>query len=153
MLIADEYIEEFCNILRAGGKRIVFTNGCFDLLHTGHVRYLEQARDFGDVLIVGVNADASVSRLKGPTRPINSQDDRAYILASLKSVDYTVVFHEDTPYELIKLIAPNVLVKGGDYRGRDIVGQDIADEVKIVDFVAGKSTTRTIETIEKSATT
>jgi D-beta-D-heptose 7-phosphate kinase/D-beta-D-heptose 1-phosphate adenosyltransferase len=139
--------------LKQRGQKIVFTNGCFDLLHTGHVRYLEQARDFGDVLIVGVNADASVSRLKGPTRPINSQDDRAYILASLKSVDYTVVFHEDTPYELIKLIAPNVLVKGGDYRGRDIVGQDIADEVKIVDFVAGKSTTRTIETIEKSATT
>ena len=137
--------------LKQRGQKVVFTNGCFDLLHTGHVRYLEQARDFGDILIVGINSDASVSRLKGPNRPINSQDDRAYILASLKSVDYTVIFHEDTPYELIKLIEPNVLVKGGDYRGKDIVGQDIANEVKIVDFVTGKSTTRTIETIEKIA--
>lgn len=136
--------------LKRRGQKIVFTNGCFDLLHTGHARYLEQAREFGDVLIVGVNSDASVSRLKGPSRPINSEDDRAYILASLKSVDYTVIFHEDTPYELIKLIQPNVLVKGGDYRGKEVVGQDIAKEVKIVDFVAGKSTTGTIEKIAKS---
>lgn len=136
--------------LKRRGQKIVFTNGCFDLLHTGHARYLEQAREFGDVLIVGVNSDASVSRLKGPSRPINSEDDRAYILASLKSVDYTVIFHEDTPYELIKLIQPDVLVKGGDYRGKEVVGQDIAKEVKIVDFIVGKSTTETIEKIAKS---
>lgn len=136
--------------LKRRGQKIVFTNGCFDLLHTGHARYLEQAREFGDVLIVGVNGDASVSRLKGPSRPINSEDDRAYILASLKSVDYTVIFHEDTPYELIKLIQPDVLVKGGDYLGKEVVGQDIAKEVKIVNFVTGKSTTGTIEKIVKS---
>ena len=137
--------------LKQQGKKIVFTNGCFDLLHVGHVRYLEQARSFGDVLIVGVNADASVSRLKGPTRPVNTQDDRAQILAALKSVDFVVIFEQDTPYELIELVRPDVLVKGGDYRNQSVVGQDIAGELKIVDFIDGKSTTKTIQKIAEQS--
>ncbi len=130
------------------GKKIVFTNGCFDILHAGHVKYLEEAKSYGDILILGLNADSSVRKLKGPTRPINNQDDRAYILASLESVDYVVIFEEETPYELIKLIKPHVLVKGGDYEGKDVVGQDIANELKLVQFVDGKSTTNTIKRIQ-----
>ncbi|MFY9090212.1 D-glycero-beta-D-manno-heptose-7-phosphate kinase [Arcobacter aquimarinus] len=134
------------------GKKVVFTNGCFDILHAGHVKYLEVAKSYGDVLIVGVNADSSVRKLKGPTRPINNQDDRAYILASLESVDYVVIFEEETPYELIKLVKPHTLVKGGDYEGKDVVGQDIANELKLVQFVNGKSTTNTIKRIQNSET-
>ncbi|OCL97524.1 Bifunctional protein HldE [Aliarcobacter thereius] len=133
------------------GKKIVFTNGCFDILHVGHVKYLQEAKSYGDVLILGLNADSSVKKLKGDSRPINNQDDRAYILASLESVDYVVVFEEETPYELIKLIRPHILVKGGDYEGKDVVGQDIADELKLVQFVDGKSTTNTIKRIEENA--
>ena len=134
------------------GKKVVFTNGCFDILHAGHVKYLEVAKSYGDVLIVGVNADSSVRKIKGPTRPINNQDDRAYILASLESVDYVVIFEEETPYELIKLVKPHTLVKGGDYEGKDVVGQDIANELKLVQFVDGKSTTNTIKRIQNSET-
>lgn len=134
------------------GKKVVFTNGCFDILHAGHVKYLEVAKSYGDVLIVGVNADSSVRKLKGPTRPINNQDDRAYILASLESVDYVVIFEEETPYELIKLVKPHTLVKGGDYEGKDVVGQNIANELKLVQFVDGKSTTNTIKRIQNSET-
>lgn len=134
------------------GKKVVFTNGCFDILHAGHVKYLEVAKSYGDVLIVGVNADSSVRKLKGPTRPINNQDDRAYILASLESVDYVVIFEEETPYELIKLVKPHTLVKGGDYEGKDVVGQDIANELKLVQFVDGKSTTNTIKRIQNNET-
>lgn len=134
------------------GKKVVFTNGCFDILHAGHVKYLEVAKSYGDVLIVGVNADSSVRKLKGPTRPINNQDDRAYILASLESVDYVVIFEEETPYELIKLVKPHTLVKGGDYEGKNVVGQDIANELKLVQFVDGKSTTNTIKRIQNSET-
>lgn len=134
------------------GKKVVFTNGCFDILHAGHVKYLEVAKSYGDVLIVGVNADSSVRKLKGPTRPINNQDDRAYILASLESIDYVVIFEEETPYELIKLVKPHTLVKGGDYEGKDVVGQDIANELKLVQFVDGKSTTNTIKRIQNSET-
>lgn len=136
--------------LHSQGKKIVFTNGCFDILHVGHVKYLEVAKSYGDVLILGLNADNSVRKLKGPTRPINTQDDRAYILASLESVDYVVIFEEETPYELIKLIKPHVLVKGGDYEGKEVVGQDIADELKLVQFVDGKSTTNTIKRIQEN---
>ena len=135
--------------LRKRGKKIVFTNGCFDILHVGHVKYLETAKSFGDVLIVGLNSDESVSRLKGPTRPVNTEDDRAYILASLEAVDYVVKFYEDTPYELINALKPHILVKGGDYAGKDVVGQDIVDELRLVDFVQGKSTTKTIEKIKE----
>lgn len=143
-------IKTLASKLHNQGKKIVFTNGCFDILHVGHVKYLEVAKSYGDVLILGLNADSSVKKLKGPTRPINTQDDRAYILASLESVDYVVIFEEDTPYELIKLIKPHVLVKGGDYEGKEVVGQDIADELKLVQFVDGKSTTNTIKRIQEN---
>lgn len=143
-------IKTLSSKLHNQGKKIVFTNGCFDILHVGHVKYLEVAKSYGDVLILGLNADSSVRKLKGPTRPINSQDDRAYILASLESVDYVVIFEEETPYELIKLIKPHVLVKGGDYEGKEVVGQDIADELKLVQFVDGKSTTNTIKRIQEN---
>ena len=144
-------IEKLAKKLHSQGKKIVFTNGCFDILHVGHVKYLEVAKSYGDVLILGLNADSSVRKLKGLSRPINTQDDRAYILASLESVDYVVIFEEETPYELIKLIKPHVLVKGGDYEGKEVVGQDIADELKLVQFVDGKSTTNTIKRINENA--
>ena len=143
-------IKTLSSKLHSQGKKIVFTNGCFDILHVGHVKYLEVAKSYGDILILGLNADSSVRKLKGPTRPINTQDDRAYILASLESVDYVVIFEEETPYELIKLIKPHVLVKGGDYEGKEVVGQDIADELKLVQFVDGKSTTNTIKRIQEN---
>lgn len=145
-----EEIEKLAKELHKKGKKVVFTNGCFDILHVGHVKYLEEAKSYGDVLILGLNADSSVKKLKGPSRPINNQEDRAYILASLESVDYVVIFEEETPYELIKLVKPHTLVKGGDYEGKDVVGQDIADELKLVQFVDGKSTTKTIERIQNS---
>jgi D-beta-D-heptose 7-phosphate kinase/D-beta-D-heptose 1-phosphate adenosyltransferase len=138
-----------CTELKARGKRVVFTNGCFDLLHAGHVKYLETAKSFGDVLILGLNSDRSATALKGKERPINVQADRAYILAALEVVDYVVIFDEDTPYELIKAIKPHILVKGGDYKGKEVVGQDIADELKLVEFVDGKSSTQTIEKIKQ----
>ena len=137
--------------LKEEGKTVVFTNGCFDILHLGHVKYLEKAAEFGDVLIVGVNSDDSVRRLKGAERPVNSEFDRAYLLAALEAVDYVTIFDEDTPYELIKIVRPDVLVKGGDYRGKEVVGSDIAKEVKLVDFVEGRSTTKTIEKMKGSA--
>jgi len=152
---SDEHIKSLNEIailseeLKARGKKIIFTNGCFDILHAGHVRYLETAKSYGDILILGLNSDRSVKALKGDDRPINMQMDRAYILAALEAVDYVVVFDEDTPYNLIKAIEPHVLVKGGDYEGKDVVGQDIADELKLVQFVDGKSTTKTIEKIQQ----
>ena len=143
-------IERIAKRLRAQGRKLIFTNGCFDILHVGHVKYLEEAKSYGDALILGLNSDESVSRLKGPTRPVNSEEDRAYILASLEAVDYVVKFYDDTPYKLIKAVKPHVLVKGGDYEGKEVVGQDIADELRLVDFVDGKSTTKTIERIKGS---
>ena len=153
---SDGHIKTFDEIkdltvdLKNRGKKIVFTNGCFDILHVGHVKYLEEAKSFGDVLILGLNSDESVTTLKGEGRPINPQMDRAYILAALEPVDYVVIFNEETPYDLIKLIKPHTLVKGGDYKGKKVAGQGIADELKLVQFVDGKSTTKTIERILKS---
>ena len=140
-------IELLSKKLKINGKKLVFTNGCFDLLHTGHVRYLETAKSYGDVLILGLNSDRSVNALKGNSRPINNQQDRAYILAALDAVDYVVIFDEDTPYDLIKKIRPHILVKGGDYKGKNVVGHDLVDELKLVQFVEGKSTTETIKQI------
>ncbi len=141
-------IENISNRLRATGKKLVFTNGCFDILHRGHVSYLDIAKSFGDVLILGLNSDRSVRQLKGESRPINTQEDRAYILSALESVDYVVVFDEETPYDLISKVQPDILVKGGDYEGKVVVGSDIAKEVKLVEFVDGKSTTKTIGKIQ-----
>ena len=134
--------------LKIRRKKIVFTNGCFDLLHAGHIRYLEKDKEFGDVLIVGLNSNKSVTMLKGNDRPINDENDRAYLLAALESVDYVVIFDEKTPYDLIKIIQPNILVKGGDYKGKKVVGEYLVDDLKLIDFIEGKSSTRTIEKIK-----
>lgn len=135
--------------LKEKDKKIIFTNGCFDLLHAGHVRYLETAKSLGDVLILGLNSDQSVAALKGDSRPINRQYDRAYLLAALEAVDYVVIFDEDTPYNLIKAIKPHILVKGGDYQAQEVAGHSIVDELKLVEFVDGYSTTKTIEKIKQ----
>jgi D-beta-D-heptose 7-phosphate kinase / D-beta-D-heptose 1-phosphate adenosyltransferase len=140
-------INSLTNELKRKGHKIVFTNGCFDLLHVGHISYLESAKKFGDILILGLNSDRSVSALKGKERPVNTQEDRARIMSSLEVVDYVVIFDEDTPYELIKAIKPHILVKGGDYKGKKVIGQDIADELRLVEFIDGKSSTITIEKI------
>lgn len=137
--------------LRKQGKRVVFTNGVFDILHRGHVEYLAIAKSYGDVLIVGLNSDASVRRLKGTSRPIQKLNDRAVILLALKSVDYVVPFGEDTPERLIRAIAPDVLVKGADYRTKDIVGADFVlangGTVKRVRLTKGRSSTKIIKKI------
>ena len=134
-------------------KKIVFTNGCFDILHVGHKRYLQQAATLGDILVVGVNSDDSVRRLKGPDRPVNSEQDRAEILCALGFIDYVVIFEEDTPYELIKKIQPDVLVKGGDYSPDQVIGKDIVEErggsLELIPFVDGKSTTNIINKVNK----
>jgi D-beta-D-heptose 7-phosphate kinase/D-beta-D-heptose 1-phosphate adenosyltransferase len=143
-------IEKIAKELKAENKKIVFTNGCFDILHIGHVKYLQKAKTLGDKLIVGVNSNSSVKRLKGPTRPVNDEYDRAYLLASLEVVDYVIIFDEDTPYELIKKIKPDILVKGADYKGKEVVGSDIAKEVRLIDFVEGKSTTNIIKKVRNA---
>jgi rfaE bifunctional protein nucleotidyltransferase chain/domain len=134
-------------------RKVVFTNGCFDLLHVGHVRYLQEAADQGDLLVVGINSDASVKRLKGAERPVQNQEDRGEILAALGCVDYVVLFEEDTPFNLIKAVQPDVLVKGGDWPIEKIVGSDIVlargGEVKSLQFVNGRSTTGLVEKIRK----
>jgi len=153
-VLAGQELETALQKFRTEKKRIVFTNGCFDLLHIGHVRYLEEAAKLGDILIVGINTDASVRKLKGPTRPIQNETDRAEILASLKAVSHTVLFGEDTPLELIKIVQPNVLVKGGDWKINQIVGSDFVlqngGQVFSLQFVDGKSTTRLIEKSQQS---
>jgi len=140
---------------RQEGERVIFTNGCFDLLHPGHVTYLEAARDLGDLLVVGLNSDESVRRLKGPDRPILSQEDRALVLAGLRSVDYVVVFPEDTPLALIRRVLPDVLVKGGDWSADRIVGREVVEkaggQVASIPFVAGKSTTGIVERVLQRA--
>jgi D-beta-D-heptose 7-phosphate kinase/D-beta-D-heptose 1-phosphate adenosyltransferase len=133
--------------LRRLGRRIVFTNGCFDVLHSGHVRYLEQSRALGDVLIVALNSDAGVARLKGPGRPVNSQADRARVLAGLRCVDFVVVFDEDTPYDLIRTLCPDVLTKGGDYEAGQVVGHDLVPDTRVLAFVPGRSTSAILESI------
>lgn len=133
-------------------KKIVFTNGCFDIIHSGHVAYLNEAKKLGDILIVGMNSDESVSRLKGPTRPVNREQDRKFVLENLKSVDYVEIFSEDTPLNLIKHIKPSILVKGGDWKIEQIVGGDfvkaLGGEVYSLKFIDGYSTTSIIEKIK-----
>lgn len=140
------------NELRSDNKKIVFTNGCFDILHPGHVDYLSQARDLGDFLILGLNTDNSVKRLnKAPNRPVNNEQTRAMVLAGLSSIDAIVLFDEETPYELIKFLQPKVLVKGDDYALEKIVGYDVVKanggEVKTIPFLEGYSTTKLIRKI------
>jgi D-beta-D-heptose 7-phosphate kinase/D-beta-D-heptose 1-phosphate adenosyltransferase len=138
------------------GAKVAFTNGCFDLLHPGHVTYLEAARDLADVLVVGLNSDESVRRLKGPARPILSEAERATVLAGLRSVDYAVIFGEDTPAGLIRALVPDVLVKGGDWPVESIVGREVVEaaggRVLTIPFVEGQSTTGIVERIRKAVT-
>jgi rfaE bifunctional protein nucleotidyltransferase chain/domain len=148
-----ETLKRQLSIWRFQSKKIVFTNGCFDILHLGHIDYLGKAADEGDVLIIGVNTDNSTGKLKGPHRPINNQEQRSMILASLHFTDAVILFNEATPYELIKLIQPDVLIKGGDYKPKDIVGYDVViargGQVKTIDFLPGYSTTLIEEKIRK----
>ena len=127
--------------LKKAGKKAVFTNGCFDLLHAGHIYSLEKARSLGDFLFLGLNSDASVRRLKGPSRPINKAGDRALVLAALAAVDAVVVFGEDTPLKLIKALRPDILVKGADYRNGTVVGAEFSGRVALVPLLKGRSTT------------
>ncbi|MEJ5283908.1 MAG: bifunctional D-glycero-beta-D-manno-heptose-7-phosphate kinase/D-glycero-beta-D-manno-heptose 1-phosphate adenylyltransferase HldE [Brevinematia bacterium] len=131
--------------LKKKGKRIVFTNGCFDILHRGHITYLSEAKKLGDILVIGLNSDSSVKRLKGESRPINNENDRALMLSALEMVDYVVLFNEDTPYEILSKIKPDILVKGGDYKVENVVGREFAKETIILNFVDGYSTTSIIK--------
>ncbi|MBP8976071.1 MAG: D-glycero-beta-D-manno-heptose 1-phosphate adenylyltransferase [Bacteroidetes bacterium] len=157
LVVERDQLVPIRNDLKRQGKKVVFTNGCFDILHRGHVEYLQKAKQLGDVLIVGLNTDASVKRLKGAERPIVQQEDRAIVIAALAAVDYVCLFDEDTPYELIRVIVPDVLVKGADWSVENVVGRDIVEAaggmVKTIDFVPDRSTTsiitRIIQTAEK----
>jgi D-beta-D-heptose 7-phosphate kinase/D-beta-D-heptose 1-phosphate adenosyltransferase len=135
-------------------QRVIFTNGCFDILHRGHVEYLERAKGLGDVLIVGLNTDASVRRLKGAGRPIVEEDDRAHVLAGLASVDFVCLFGEETPQKLIELLVPDVLVKGADWAVEDVVGREVVEaaggSVRTIEFLPDRSTSRIIEKIRTS---
>lgn len=161
MNVMTEELNSLMKKIRSEGKTVVFTNGVFDVLHRGHAEYLRKSKELGDVLIVGVNDDDSVRRLKGKDRPVNCLDDRIYVLNSLRHVDYTVVFRSDTPLELIKMVMPDILVKGGDYDPditdssdrKYIVGSDIVKgsggKVTVIDLVEGRSTTNTIKKLKE----
>jgi rfaE bifunctional protein nucleotidyltransferase chain/domain len=150
ILDATQQVREW----KEAGKKVVFTNGCFDLVHLGHVDYLEKARNLGDKLVLGLNTDSSVSRFKGPERPLQDQHSRARVLAAMEFVDLVVFFDDDTPFNLISELVPNILVKGSDYLAENIVGSDVVKrnggEVKTIDFVPGYSTTRIVEKIKRT---
>jgi rfaE bifunctional protein nucleotidyltransferase chain/domain len=144
-VLGGESLERQLALWRFKNERLVFTNGCFDILHRGHIEYLARAADLGSLLIVGLNTDASVKRLKGISRPVNNEHDRALLLASLHFVDAVILFDDDTPYRLIQRIQPDILVKGGDYQVDDIVGNDIVrakgGQIIVIDLLRGYSTT------------
>jgi len=146
-------IEKIVKELKSSGQKIIFTNGCFDIIHAGHIQYLQEAKNLGDILIIGLNSDFSVRKLKGENRPINNETNRSIVLSGFYFVDYVVVFEENTPYDLINLIKPNILVKGGDWEIQDIVGSDIVlekgGEVKSLSFKEGFSTTKLINKIKE----
>ena len=152
-IFSRDSLYKHCNSWRALGKKIVFTNGCFDILHRGHLDYLARAADFGNILVIGVNSDASVKRLKGDSRPLVNEQDRLFQLASLVYVDAVCLFDEDTPQELIEIVKPDVLAKGGDYTINTIVGADFVAKnggrVEVIPFVEGYSTTGLIDNIKK----
>lgn len=153
MIVHQELLIDIIKNLKAHGKKIVFTNGCFDIIHPGHVSYLRESKRLGDILIVALNTDESVRKLKGQNRPINNQDDRAIVMDELKSVDFVTHFAEETPYNIINSLVPNVLTKGGDYKSEEVVGYDIVTqnggEVAIINFVDGKSTTSIINKMKQ----
>lgn len=152
-ILDGKNLENWLEECRRSGKKIVFSNGCFDILHRGHVEYLSKAAAKGDALIIGLNTDASVRRLKGPSRPVNDENSRAFVLAALEFVSAVTLFDEDTPYQLINKVQPDVLVKGSDYKPEDIVGYDIVmakgGRVETIDLVEGFSTTKTIEKLSR----
>jgi D-beta-D-heptose 7-phosphate kinase / D-beta-D-heptose 1-phosphate adenosyltransferase len=153
-VVSREFLSAAVEDARRAGQRIVFTNGCFDILHAGHVQYLSEAAALGDVLVVGLNDDDSVRRLKGPTRPLNEVGDRGLVLSALSAVSYVTTFGDDTPLELIRAVQPDVLVKGGDYLANDVVGADLVKlrggSVKILSFLEGRSTTGTLQRMAKA---
>ncbi len=153
-IIKGDSIRKWLSFWRFKGKTIVFTNGCFDILHRGHIEYLSKAANYGDVLLIGLNSDKSVKKLKGPGRPYQDQKSRALILASLQFVTAVILFNEATPYELIKLVQPDVLVKGGDYKPDEIVGFDIVrakgGRVVAIGYVDGCSTSNLIEKVSRN---
>lgn len=153
MILNQQNLNTEIQKLKNENKKIVFTNGCFDILHKGHITYLNESKSLGDVLIVGVNSDDSVKKLKGDERPVTNENDRMYALDNLKPVDFVILFTEDTPYNLIKEIIPDILVKGGDWTPDKIIGSDIVlsngGEVKSLKFVNGYSTTNILEKIKK----
>lgn len=154
-LVPREELAALGEGLRAAGRRIVHTNGCFDLLHVGHLRYLRQARALGDVLVVSINRDSGVRRLKGPGRPIVPEEERAELVAALACVDYVTLFEEPTPAEVIRLLRPHLHVKGGDYRAEELpeadAVRDVGGEVVIVPFLPGRSTTKLLRRIREAA--
>ncbi len=147
-VIQRSNLRDIIHQLKSEGKKIVFTNGCFDLIHVGHVRYLDEAKKLGDILVIGLNSDSSVSAIK-PGRPVVPENERAEVLSALSMVDFVTLFHEDTPSELIKEIRPDVLVKGADWKPEDIVGSDLVNEVQTIPFVEGRSTSEMIRKIQK----
>lgn len=152
MIIEDwEQLKNKIDELKKTGKKIIFTNGCFDILHWGHVSYLKKAKELGDYLVLALNTDQSVQKLKGPTRPINNQHDRALVINELKSIDFVTFFSEETPFNVINLIKPDIIAKGGDYNPNQVVGKEIVESyggyVAIIPFVDGKSTTNVINKI------
>ena len=149
-------LEDFSEIrkrIKDEGKKLVFTNGCFDIIHRGHIEYLNQAKSLGDYLIVAINSDESVRKIKGNSRPINNEEDRMYVLENLKPVDFVIIFKEDTPYEIIKNIMPDILVKGGDWKVDDIVGSDIVNasggKTLSLKYVKDYSTTNVIRKLNE----
>lgn len=155
MLVEDKDIVSLCDKLREEGKKIVFTNGCFDILHAGHVRYLAQARELGDCLIMGLNSDSSVRKLKGEGRPVNHELDRAEVIGALKAVDYVVIFSEPTAEQLIAKVKPHIYVKGGDYKIDTLPEAKIVfsygGKIELLPFVEGRSTTKIINRIKENA--
>ncbi len=151
-VIERDKLEDLLKVLRSQKKMIVATNGCFDILHAGHVRYLKKSKAFGDVLIVGLNSDKSVRSIKGPTRPINNENDRAEVLCALESVDYVVLFDEDSPKDLLEIIKPNIYTKGADYTLKTLPEADVVLKnngwVEFIELVEGKSTTKIIDKIK-----
>lgn len=147
-IVSRDELKKIVDNARVEGRKVVFTNGCFDIIHIGHIRYLRQAKALGDILVIGLNSDRSVFVIK-PGRPINPQSHRAEVLSSLEMVDYVTLFDEETPYELIKLVEPDILVKGGDWKKEEIVGSDIAWETFSLPYVKGGSTSEIIEKIKR----
>lgn len=152
LITSLDSLVEICNNYRVSGKKIIMTNGCFDILHTGHVYLLSEAKKLGDILVVALNSDLSVKLNKGDTRPFNSDIDRAYVLSAIKNVDYIIIFNEETPEKIISSILPDILVKGSDYQGKYIAGQKFLEKhgkkIALIDLVEGKSTTELINKID-----